>query len=127
VSTRDELALELFIADNSRQSRARSIVDFERLGGETYTHRLADAVLAAGYRKPRTITTAEELDAAIVRHFEQGENLVLLGGWRPWIIWEDDRGNVRVSSLPVEDDPDRLSLSSIPLPATVLYEPGVTA
>jgi hypothetical protein len=30
--------------------------------GKTAT-RAADAVLAAGYRKPRTITTAEELDA----------------------------------------------------------------
>ncbi|TQJ60500.1 hypothetical protein FBY30_2768 [Arthrobacter sp. SLBN-83] len=27
------------------------------------THDIADAILAAGYRKPRTITTAEELDA----------------------------------------------------------------
>lgn len=27
------------------------------------TNALADAVLAAGYRRPRTITTAEELDA----------------------------------------------------------------
>lgn len=30
---------------------------------EVYAARTADAVLAAGYRKPRTITTTEELDA----------------------------------------------------------------
>ena len=78
-------------------------------------------------RKPRTITTTEELDAAIVQCFEQGENLVLLDGWRPWIIWENDQGDIRVSSLPVEDDPASLSLSDISLPATVLYEPEAEA
>lgn len=77
-------------------------------------------------RKPRTITTVEELDAAIVRSFEEGENLVLLDGWRPWIIWENDHGDVHVSSLPVEDDPDRLSLSDIALPAIVLHTPEAT-
>ena len=89
--------------------------------------RIAAKILAAGYRKPRTITTAEELDAAIEQSFGQGENLILFDGWRPWIIWENDQGDIRVSSLPVEDDPDSLGLSDIPLPATVLYEPEAEA
>lgn len=32
-------------------------------GGTDLTRHMADSILAAGYRKPRTITTAEELDA----------------------------------------------------------------
>lgn len=93
-------------------------VFYEPFDGHEST-RIAARILAAGYRKPRTITTVEELDAAITHSFEEGENLVLLSGWRPWIIWENDRGDIRVSSLPVEGDPDHLSLSDITLPATI--------
>jgi hypothetical protein len=40
---------------------------------------------------------------------------------RPFILWEDDYGTVNVSSWPQEEDPERLKLNSIHLPATVLH------
>ena len=86
---------------------------------------LAHTLLAAGYSRPKQVSTVAELGAAIVRAFEHGENLVLLSTWRPWIIWEDDYGDVNVSSLPVEDDPERLTLADIALPAMVLFSPVV--
>jgi hypothetical protein len=80
------------------------------LGGDmsTVLDRTADAILAAGYRKPRTITTAEELDALPL-------NTIIL----------DAEG------LPLhKDDSDRVeewcygdNAVDVDLPATVLYEP----
>lgn len=58
MSERDELALELFIGDNANQPREQSIVDWEwfngsdRFRGRIQCYRaMADAALAAGYRK----------------------------------------------------------------------------
>lgn len=74
---------------------------------------LADAILAAGYRKPRTVTTVEELDAlpdAVLVLTEQGgywESIKRMDG-RNW--WHEP-GNTNVS--PSED---------LTLPATVLHE-----
>jgi hypothetical protein len=105
----------------------------------------ADAILAAGYRKmelgeaaarfvgeelrskgwikPRTITTAEELDAAIAAAFEDAGHVVVSDSrGRPWIIWGDEDGDEWIDSWPQEDDPERLTLSGIKLPATVLHE-----
>jgi len=66
MSDKDELAKLLFIADNQDsedpdhewEMTTRHDPDFTK-----YAFALADAILAAGYRKPRTITTREELDA----------------------------------------------------------------
>jgi hypothetical protein len=88
-----------------------------------YAH-VADALLADGFRKPAVVTTAEELDDAIRRSFEEGEHLVLMSGTRPWIIWEDDYGLEHVTSAPYEDDPESFTLDDIPLPATVLHVGG---
>ena len=77
---------------------------------------VVDAILAAGYRKPRTITTAEELDALPV------ESVVM-----------SNMGNVYVKDFDL-DDPSAIwwvtagAVSeypsiSITLPATVLHEP----
>jgi hypothetical protein len=83
----------------------------------------ADAILVAGYRKPRTITTAEELDAAIAAAFEYAGHVVVSDSrGRPWIIWGDEDGDEWIDSWPQEDDPERLTLSGIKLPATVLHE-----
>lgn len=51
MSARDELAREIFIADNSGQSREASLKDWEAyLPGEyAYTYGIADGLLAAGY------------------------------------------------------------------------------
>lgn len=117
MSERDELAETI-------ASKLDTFFGKREFGPAEQDLQLADALLAAGYRKPRTVTTAAELDAAIIRAFENGENLVLLekGGWRPYILWEDDRGDLHVTSTPMEDDPERLTPSDIALPATVLYE-----
>ena len=64
---RDELALDIFLADNARQPEAEALVDWETAlhitAGITYAHGIADGLIAKGYSKPRTITTVEELDA----------------------------------------------------------------
>lgn len=74
----------------------------------------ADAILAAGYRKPRTITTAEELDAlpdGTVVMDGQGEVArKLVYGWR---VLVSEAGFDAWLSDPLEETY---------LPATVLHE-----
>ena len=54
------------MSDNERDELADELQQFalthDREDGRTWAD-YADALLAAGYRKPRTITTPEELDA----------------------------------------------------------------
>jgi len=85
---RDELALVLANAQRVRNGSSM-------LPSADHVSRLAlddaDAVLAAGYSKPRTITTAEELDAldgseAILRSrggdgFQWGADFMGRSGW----------------------------------------------
>lgn len=70
---------------------------------------VADAILAAGYRKPRTITTVKELDALELRSVvrdRDGEPFELTdNGWRYW-MYEESFSSLELS-----------------LPATVLHEP----
>jgi hypothetical protein len=81
--------------------------------------RAADAILAAGYRKPRTITTAEELDALPV-----GSIVAMIGS-------EPDSPAVACRAVRgwqfLGDDPERRYLSSSLMPSaepiTVLFEP----
>lgn len=76
-------------------------------------------------RRPRVIETAKELREAISTAFQNGVNLTVLSqNWRPWVIWEDDNGHAHASSVPVEDDPERLTLADVKLPVTVLWEGG---
>lgn len=94
------------------------------LGGDMspVLDRTADALLATGYRKPRQVTTVEELDAAVYAAFEEGHHLVLSDCHaRPWIIWSDEDGDEQVNSWPQEEDHDRLALGDITLPATVIH------
>jgi len=55
MAERDELARLMYVADNWRQSEEESLKDWEIYIASTrrdvYTHRMADAVLAAGYTK----------------------------------------------------------------------------
>jgi len=70
-----------------------------------------DAILAAGYRKPRTITTAEELDALAegsVILSNDGEDSAQKDGEGYWYLWGGDIG---------------LCSEEINLPVTVLHEP----
>lgn len=73
----------------------------------------ADAIIAAGYTKPRTITTVEELDALPNGSFIETEQ----GGY-----WQaDKRGHGEIWWL--EPGNPRSSLSEdLTLPATVLWE-----
>lgn len=76
--------------------------------------RLADVILAAGYRKPRTITEYEELDAlpdGVLILTEQGgywESIKRMDGMNWWK--EPGAYNVSLSA-------------DLTLPATVLHEP----
>ena len=60
---RDELAREIFITDNARSLDPAVLWDEADQERMHYAEVIADGLLAAGYRKPRTITTVEELDA----------------------------------------------------------------
>ena len=74
----------------------------------------AEAILAAGYRKPRTVTRVEELDAlpewSVVRS-EQATIWEKLGG--------DPTGSFWAETLTTREHPS----GHIALPATVLWEP----
>ena len=65
MNARDDLALEIFIADNDGQTREASLKDWKMLStaSTAYAHGIADGLIAAGWTKPRTITTAAEMDA----------------------------------------------------------------
>ncbi|MGN6724058.1 MAG: hypothetical protein ACTHJM_15740 [Marmoricola sp.] len=114
---RDELATTIA----STLDRLFLSREYHQPAKQDYT--VADAILTAGYRKPAVVTNDAELHDAIRRSFEDGESLVLLDGWRPWVIWEDADGFEHVSSIPVEDDPETLSLSDITFPVHILH-PG---
>ena len=75
--------------------------------------------------KPQQVTTAGELDAVIEDALEDARYIVATDTrGRPWIIWDDEDGCVQVSSWPQEEDPERLTLADIHLPATVLNVAG---
>jgi hypothetical protein len=76
--------------------------------GSIGTTEIMDAILAAGYRKPRTITMVEELDALPVG------SVVLDGD----VGVRRDDGYWKLSDLA-----GVYASSEITLPATVLYEP----
>ena len=65
-------------------------------------------ILAAGYRKPRTITTAEELDALPVDSVVRDDEMVWLRGNSEWYTPMTTAGYASMH---------------INLPATVLWEP----
>ena len=78
---------------------------------------LAPAILAAGYRRPRTITTVEELDALPT------ESVVRSRGQ---IVWEkfSDEDDIVCWRTPGSKAP--AAGLNISLPATVLHEPEAT-
>lgn len=64
MSTRDDFARDVFLADNSSAPAGVAEKDWdENREHHDYAYEIADRLIAAGYSKPRTITTAEELDA----------------------------------------------------------------
>lgn len=103
MSERDELT-ELLIHSNTTGSPSTSLCIEEHY---------ANTILAAGYRKPRVITTAEELDAlppwTVVRS-EQGT------------IWEKFEGQHSADFWAESMSLGKHPGCHIALPATVLYE-----
>ena len=89
---------------------------FQLMLGRTTT-KAVERILAAGYRKPRTITTAEELDAlpegtvVLSESYHSGVDGMALSFQR-WYDGDWHRGGRSGST-----HPDNF------LPATVLYEP----
>jgi len=78
--------------------------------------RAADAIIAAGYRKPRTITTVEELDALPVDS--------VVGDWTARVYQKD--AEEEAPEFPwwmMPGDQRRYPAKRITLPATVLHEP----
>lgn len=122
MNDRDELAREVFIADNSGQSREDSLKDwaeYDFASEQSYAHTIADGLIAAGYRKPRTITTVEELDALAM-----GSKVVSAGyEWtKNYLTINTPSGGIeREVWFNVYDDFD--AAADIELPATVLWEP----
>lgn len=104
MSARDELA-EL-IATTKYKNLKPAWAERDALSPVKYfSLKQADAVIAAGYSKPRTITTAEELDAL-------REGAVISGDWA---TYQRVLGSWVTFGGPGTVLPD--------LPATVLYEP----
>lgn len=107
---RDELAREIFIADNSGQSREASLKDWEAYapGEYAYTYAIADGLIAAGWTKPRTITTYAELDAMAIDAVVMSETLAYQNyGAGSWAA-----------------DGRFYDTGQITLPAVVLWEPA---
>lgn len=122
MTARDELALELFIGDNANQPRETSIQDWtwfesarKAQGQVEHYKAMAEHALAAGYRKPRTITTAEELDTlpvgSVVLDRTGDVARRFSGGWRTTVMEPD--GSAWLSACMEDAD----------LPAKVLHEP----
>lgn len=117
---REELAREIFIADNSGQPREHSLKDWAAYNiatAETYAHNIADGLIAAGWTKPRTITTTEEL---------KGSHAGTLLREPDGDVWSIDGSTDRLFLIydgadTTYDDHELI------LPATVLWEPAPSA
>ncbi|UXM92530.1 hypothetical protein [Paenarthrobacter sp. JL.01a] len=83
---------------------------------------LADALLAAGYRHPRTITTTEELDALPDGSVVQSADIEFNGRTTP-DIWSYRRGHwFCITAISIGGEVYRGPATEIALPATVLHE-----
>ena len=109
MSERDELAKMLFVTDNRGAFDPEMEWRTAKPEYQDYAYKLADAILAAGYRKPRIITTAEELDGLEVGAVILDADEVACQQMKLSELWEAG-GEIVPANL-------------IPLPATVLYEP----
>jgi len=131
MSARDDLALEIFIGDNSNQSRKQSIVDWEWFH-ETARFRsriehyevMADAILAAGYRKPRTITTVEEIRELPALTIVVYDDTATGGLLQTYVVPDDgtvmfkDREPFHLMTFAG----DYVDAEDMPLPLTAVYE-----
>jgi len=118
---KDELARDIFLADNSNAAPGLMEKEWdENPTTYSYAHHIAEGLIAKGYRKPRTITTAEELHAL-------GHGSVIRSEQRHyWVAHKEDGegGNQGWAAAGTSRIPTDLSDW---LPATVLWEPEVAA
>lgn len=118
MSARDELARDIFLADNVNAPAGLMEAEWDgNKGDETYAHMIADGLLAFGYRKPRKITAAEEVDAL-------GFMATILDA--NGCVWVNDGDTLdEWASLGESDSqggPIWRGSADIALPATVLHE-----
>lgn len=112
MNNRNELAKLLFIADNHAAKWGEK--EWELLKEDSrnmqYVYDMADAILAAGYSRPRTVSTVAELDAlpegAVILAESTGDSYQK-NHEDEWFIWG---GGGR-------------DAADVDLPASVLYEP----
>ena len=106
MNARDELAQVINSADDAWDKVVAPSVE--------WAQDMADAVLAAGYSKPRTITTAEELDALPV-------GSVVRTDFGCTVEKDCDFGSGKEFWSNVGSE-DRRNSGHIALPATVIHE-----
>ena len=114
---RDELAKLLFVTDNSAAADVEA--EWRAAGGQqlAYIYAMADALIAAGYRKNRTISAAEELEALPVQSVIRGKFTAEK--------WADEEGELwYVAGKGMRWDTEQLVQRGA-LPATVLFEGAV--
>ena len=123
---RDELARDIFFADNNRAPRLDLLADWEALcksaastpSGNTYAHNIADGLVAAGYRKPRTIASPEEID---------GELLLKPAGYSDPFYSPSAGAPLKNVVTGVRFSLDELAGGGRFFPATVVWEPEAEA
>lgn len=72
-----------------------------------------------------TITTAERLDAILEYATSRGEYVIVTEGWRPWILTDNEHGDVWAHSWLEEGEDSHVKpIETLRLPLTVLYVPG---
>ena len=113
MSERDDLAKLLFVADNSGALDPELEWRTAKPEHQDYAYILADAILAAGYRKPRTIPDAHLLSATD-GSYPVDHRAGTIAQSADGSVWRFDEGAW-----------DNLGWGSAALrgPATVLYEP----
>lgn len=117
---REDFARDVFLADNAEAPEEQMLRNWaERDTNVEYAYVIADGLIARDYRKPRMITTVEELDAlpdeSVVRS-DFGvihEKRVEFDTSR--VVWV------------CPGDTDEHTAGKITLPATVLWEPAADA
>jgi len=106
-SARDELARDIFVADNHLQSREEALRDWTALtsvrGENTYAHNIATGLLAAGYVKAEPawaetltndgtyeFTISSDCDGSNVQHWRRVPGLTYEGQASTWQTYEPE-------------------------------------
>ena len=128
MNEREALAKAVFVADNYNATDDVTLSDWEALvesdGDASYAHRIAQGLIQAGYRRPRTITTVEEikdLPALAVVLYDDTAN----GGLMQAYVVPDDGTVMFKDRYPfhlMTFAGDYIQAEDIPLPLRLVYE-----